>query len=193
MEFYGQYGIALKKNACIKKDVQPVSYVNRNSRLCKDLSEAFNRLYSENDEIGGKCFFLPDVLMSHLLYTKPIDGYMKDGVGNVVYRLFQDECEWRYIPSYLGGLSLVLPQKYNNEKGIKYYSDTLDQNEESLFQFELEDLEYIIVPDETQAQKLMDYIAQMRTFRNNGKWKVQDKRYLISKIEVAEKFTQNLV
>lgn len=192
MDFYGHYGIALKKNSCIARDVQPISYINRRARLCQDISEAFNSLYSIDEVLEDKWSFLPDVLMSQLLYTKPIDGYMlKD--EELVYRLFQDECEWRYIPTDLGGLELILQQKYNTEKGRRSYSDTLNKHENSWFKFQLEDIEYIIVPDEIQAQKLMGYIARMRTFRDQGKWKMQDKRYLISKIEVADKFTKNLI
>ena len=194
MKNYGQYGIALNKHSCLKKDIQPILYVNRQSRFCHDFATALRKAFSSNTPINPEWIELPNALLEQLLYTKPIDGFMRRNDDKPLNRfLFQDECEWRYIPQDLGELSLFIPPNYNNDKGKNMYSNILSKNIGSWFKFSIEDIEYIIVPDDIQAQKLIAYISRMRNFRDEGCWKMKDKQILISKIEVANKFEKNLV
>ncbi len=192
MENYGHYGIALKKRVCVRRDVQPISYINTKSRLCDDLSEALNKLYNSSNRIATEWEFVPDYILSQILYTKPITGVMRRMGEEPKKRLFQDECEWRYIPSRLGDMPLILPQEYNNDKGLQTYSNALSKQREAWFRFKVEDIEYVIVPNENEANRLISFIRRMKGLQGIHKWKVAEKYALISKIEVSEKFRRNL-
>ena len=192
MDNYGHYGIALKKNNVICRDVQPIHYINVNSRLCEDFSSALEMLYTSPKRIESNWEIIPDALLSHLLYTKPIKGFMRRINEEPKERLFQDECEWRYIPKALGDLPLILPSEYNNDKGIDTYSKVLSKNIDSWFKYQIEDIEYIIVPDEKEAMKLIRFIRRMKGDKKIHFWNSLEKDILISKITIADKFNKNL-
>ncbi len=192
MSTYGRYGIVLKKNACITKDVQPIRYLNPNSRLCRDFSEALNKLYNSQERIDTAWEVIPDALLSQLLYTKPIRGVMQKTNEDPKVLLFQDECEWRFIPSQTADLPLILPPDYGNDKGRLTFSNALTQKRESWFPFRVEDIDYLIVPSEREAEKLTKFIRNLRGEKGIHKWKSNEKDVLISKVEIAEKFNMNL-
>ena len=187
MEEYGRFGIALNKQFCLQKDVQPITYVNKNARLLKEIRDAFTKLTDSNNQIDEEWTFLPNLILSQLLYTKPIDGYMRRGQGDYKHRLFKDECEWRYIPSIGSDIQLILPTKYNNARGQNYYSSALAKDKNTWFSFDEDAIEYIIVPDEIEAIAIISAISKMRYKTKQLKLK------LISKIEIADKFQKNLI
>jgi len=187
MEVYGEYGVAIKKKVGIERDVQPILYLNNSSRLKSDLSEAISKLLNE-DPISPEWRILPDAMLSVLLYSKPIAGYMsRDEWDKPRRRLFKDECEWRYIPSVSVSMPLIIPQDDSTKKGRKYYSKALAQDKSTWFSFQVDEIEYIIVPNEATAIEMISAIRSMK-----GKTQT-DKHKLISKIEIADKFNANLV
>lgn len=187
MGVYGEYGVAIKKNVCIERDVQPILYLNNSARLKTDLSEALSKLLHE-DPISPEWRMLPDAMLSVLLYSKPIVGYMSRDEWDKPHRLlFKDECEWRYIPSAPENMPLIIPQDDNTKKGRKYYSKALARDKSTWFPFRVDEMEYIIVPNEAAAIEMISAIRSMK-----GKSQT-DKHKLISKIEIADKFKANLI
>lgn len=187
MGVYGEYGVAIKKKVCIERDVQPILYLNNSARLKNDLSEAISKLLHE-DPISPEWRMLPDAMLSVLLYSKPIVGYMSRDEWDKPQRLlFKDECEWRYIPSISESMPLIIPQDDNTKKGRKYYSKALESDRSTWFPFQVDEIEYIIVPNEAAAIEMISAIRSMK-----GKSQT-DKHKLISKIEIADKFKANLV
>lgn len=186
MELYGHYGIALNKSRCMRRNVQPVMYLNERSALASDLKAAFEALTRASERVDEQWRFLPDMLLSILLYTKPMQGTMwrDDGERNA---LFIDECEWRYIPEVPKGMPLSLPPKDNTEEGRREYSKALATYETTWFTFDADEIDYIIVPDERAAMELIRDISSMED-------KDDDMQYrLMSKIETADKFGLNFV
>ena len=187
MGVYGEYGVAIKKKVCIERDVQPILYLNNSARLKNDLSEAISKLLHE-DPISPEWRMLPDAMLSVLLYSKPIVGYMSRDEWDKPQRLlFKDECEWRYIPSISESMPLIIPQDDNTKKGRKYYSKALESERSTWFPFQVDEIEYIIVPNEAAAIEMISAIRSMK-----GKSQT-DKHKLISKIEIADKFKANLI
>lgn len=187
MGVYGEFGVAIKKNVCIERDVQPILYLNNSARLKNDLSEALSKLLHE-DPITPEWRILPDTMLSVLLYSKPIVGYMSRDEWDKPHRLlFKDECEWRYIPSVPENMPLIIPQDDNTKKGRKYYSKALESDRSTWFPFQVDEMEYIIVPTEAAAIEMISAIRLMK-----GKSQT-DKHKLISKIEIADKFKTNLI
>ena len=85
---YGRFGIALNKEKCIVKDVQPIRYLNRNSSLTHELQAVFQKLVETEDSIDEKIEFLPDALQFELMFTKPIQGFMSRGNDKPAERNF---------------------------------------------------------------------------------------------------------
>lgn len=184
MRVYGNYGIALKKSYCVSKDVQPILYLNKNSRLKKDFSEVLSKLYS-SPELSDDLKIYPNMLLGLLLYTKPIDGYMRRGDEQPEHLLFKDECEWRYVPTVPDDMPLIMNPIDNTAEGQNKFSEALALDDSTWFKFGIEDIEYIIVPDEPEALDMINAI------RNMKKKTLRDKHRLISKIEIADKIQTN--
>lgn len=186
---YGQYGVALDKSFCLTRDVQPISYLNQNSALAKSLSEAFQFLIMTDKSIDSDFAFLPDVLQRQLMFTKPVQGFMSRGDGNPEERLFKDECEWRYVPIIPKASEMPLFIKGNPDRhAMNVFSDALNKVKPSVnFSFSVDDIVYLIVPNEAAALDLIRYIRSLR------KKSQRDRDKLISKIEIADRFSKNLV
>lgn len=186
-DYYGSYGIALDKYKMTKaNDIQPVFYLNSNSRYYSDFISTFRKLYEEGKKIGKKWEFLQDFFLSVLLYSKPIEGNIRK--GEITRRLFQDECEWRYIPTLPEDIDLIIPPDKNTEQGREAYSQALalEENSSTWFKFSIEDIVYLIVPDETASIDLINYIQS-----NLDNLDDIDQKKLISKIEIANRFGEN--
>lgn len=188
MSRYGEYGIGIDKAVMIQNHrIQPVHYINSGSPLMDDFKEAFRMYYKTDRNPSEGEGRLLDYLLSTLLYMKPIwkQDITEDGI--VQPYIFQDECEWRFIPSdnFPKELHLVLLPHETSEKGKKKYSEVLAKHTECWLRFEWSEVRYIIVPDESAAQKTINTILALDI--------CDDESYsLISKIEVSRKFSANM-
>lgn len=187
---YGDYGIALRKEFCESQDIQPVMYLNPESRLAEDIAAALRSFMKADPDSDQNVHLMADFLTSELMYTKPIQGFMqRDEDKDPEERLFKDECEWRYIPKIpeSSDLPLYIDEKIASKMVRNKYSDALNSIDETNFHFTVDDIVYIIVKDESSALEMMRSIKQLR------KRSLDEKDKLISKIEIAENFDKNLV
>lgn len=185
---YGEYGIAFDKEKCIARNVQPIMYINPDSLYFDDMREAINVLLNSSEMLGNECSVIANFLLTQLLYSKPIIGEMNTDKGRKKL-LFKDECEWRFVPKLPEDMSVVLPAIYSTDEGRKVYSDALalPANRDTWFHFSLDDISYLIVPDEDEASQLIDYINKALSRKYDRK----TRNKLISKIEVTSKNTLN--
>ena len=186
MSNYGKYGIGLDKNAVLHKyRVQPIHYINAESPLTDDFKEAFSVCMKHN--YRGDERVLAAYISSTLMYMKPIWYYQKDKEGNPATYIYQDECEWRYIPSdnFPQDLHLILSQNKTTEKARDKYSEVLAHHEECWLRFSLEDICYIIVPDENAVKKTILTIRGLDI-------KEEKKDILVSKIEISKRFSEDM-
>lgn len=118
---------------------------------------------------------------------KPISGLVDNKDGGKDAYVYQDECEWRYVPSdnFPGSLHLILKQKETTITAQKMYSDALRNHEECWLKFEWKDVRYIIVPNEAAVKNT---IATIRTLEISE----PDKDVMISKIEISKHFSDNM-
>ena len=186
MSQYGEYGIGLDKETVLNKyRVQPIHYMNENSPLMDDFREAFKTALGEKFE--GEASVLTAYLMSSLMYMKPISGFDENGNGDRELYVYQDECEWRYIPSdqFPKDLHLILKQNETTEKAKEKYSAVLKNHQECWLRFEWKDVRYIMVPDEAAVKKTIAMIQKLDM-------EDAEKFLLISKIEVSKRFSDNM-
>lgn len=186
MDLYGHYGIALNKNRCLYRDVQPILYLNAASRFADDYSSVFAKLLASDEQVDERWQFLPDMALSLLLYTKPVSGPMRRQ-SEVLDRLFIDECEWRYVPKIPEGMQLIMDPRDNTPEGRSAYNAALANCPDTWFTFSVDDVEYIIVPSEPEAIELMRAIDAMASKDDLSRHR------LMTKIEIADKFELNLI
>jgi hypothetical protein len=105
IDSYGSYGIGLTKNWAKQTGLNPVLYIERNSRLANFLNMQSNRLLEFHQE--GK----PDTAsmfeyFKFLSYCKNYEGRLKRGEKNEANYRFYNEREWRIV---------ALPEEINNQ------------------------------------------------------------------------------
>ena len=151
MDLYGKYGIAFSKTWGIQKGIQPLQYVNRNSILCHDFSEAFKTSIKEGKEDSATNF-----LLTQMYYMKPIEGTMpRDGKN--IKKNFTDECEWRYIPNIS---TIDLPQVVTESDmaSIDVLNRTISETDTVWLKFEFNDIKYIILPTNQDFEKICIFL-----------------------------------
>ncbi|MDE6972057.1 MAG: hypothetical protein K2P38_02975, partial [Lachnospiraceae bacterium] len=143
MSRYGRYGLALDKQAIISKfKVQPIHYINPESPLAGDFKSAFSDYYNAGKKVHEEDKILLNYLMSAMMYMKPISGIEKVEGEERPY-IFQDECEWRYIPTedFPSNLKLMLSGNMATENAKNYYSKALQSHKETWIKFDWGDME----------------------------------------------------
>ena len=188
MSRYGEYGIGLDKNEMLRfHRIQPVHYINSRSPLMDDFKEAFRTYYQTDKKPSVREEKLLDYLLSTLFFMKPIweQDIAQDGL--VEHYIYQDECEWRFIPSdhFPKELHLVLLPYETSEKGKNEYSEVLAKHKECWLHFEWPEVRYIIVPDESAAKRTISTIRSLDIDDD-------EMDILISKIEISKKFSDNM-
>lgn len=170
IDFYGGYGIAFSKAWGIRKGIQPIQYVNPNSILRTDFTEAFNCAIRTESESPTQ-----DYLLSQMYYLKPIFGTMQRD-NEEKERIFTDECEWRYIPDLR---LLELPQAVDEQDvfSLPVLNKAIDEHKEAWLHFDYQDIKYLIVQNENDFEKICETICGKVSNTN-------DRNRLISKIIV---------
>lgn len=180
--YYGEYGVALNKKWAIKSGVQPIHYMNEKSYISRDFSSLFSKSMEviNNESISE----YRDYILGHLLFMKPIYGIMRKN-GQHDKRNFTDEKEWRYVPKIYeeDNIDLVIPRAYiDSDNAYNTYSDALTKLEHTWLTFEYKDIEYLVVKNEDDRQKLIKFILE----DDNLECEEIEKYILISKIIVYD-------
>ena len=170
MDFYGQYGIAFSKQWGISKGIQPIQYINPDSILRHDFTEAFQASMNDTAENAAQNY-----LQSHMYYLKPIQGTMQRD-GKSVPKNFTDECEWRFIPDVS---KENLPQAIAQAEIFSRLrlNKTLAICEDCWLKFEADDIKYIILQTHDEFEQVVAMIAEKELSSRAKTW-------LISKIFV---------
>lgn len=183
MSWYGNYGIAFEKSWGMQNDIQPVHYLNENSTLRKDISDAFQRiLRAEAKEETETQIMLKDYLIHELIFYKPYQGdFVNRNTNEKSKKCFCDECEWRYVPDVRKiGLQQAIPDyEIPNTGLLTTYSNSMDGVAEVSLCFDYKEIKHIIIPTLDEYRQLVE---------NIDLWELHDEKYdILSKIIVWER------
>ncbi|MCH5298091.1 MAG: hypothetical protein J1E85_10550 [Ruminococcus sp.] len=182
IQYYGACGIAFPKHWGMQKGIQPIHYINPNSKLTNDLSEVFNdSLLNKSKRESRLQKKLKNYMLHEIMYTKPDSGNSRNRISKKEDRkCFTDECEWRFIPdlSPIDYPTLVVCDGTNNDY-IAKLTESLSAYREVSLQFEYEDIKYLIVENNDDFVKLSTVINELQI-------KDTEKLKLISKIIIWE-------
>ncbi|PYF07220.1 abortive infection system antitoxin AbiGi family protein [Ureibacillus chungkukjangi] len=186
---YGAYGIGLNKTWGIEQGIQPIHYINMDSRLRKDFSDAFNIALENTFENKESVKYLKNYVLHHLLYMKPIDGQMKIGKDEIEDRNFHDEKEWRFIPDF-NKVETQLPQivipPHINYGSLNSYSEGIIKKPDLWLHYKLENIKYIIVNSEQDRTELIRFIISNKVATD------EEQYILFSKILVFKELGEDI-
>ncbi|HFF2554280.1 TPA: abortive infection system antitoxin AbiGi family protein [Listeria monocytogenes] len=186
---YGKFGIGLSKSWCEDKGLQPITYLNKNSKTTQELSYLMNKgLTTLHDDLDlDEEFF--DYILNSLRLSKPLTGVMQMG-GKDVDKNFHDEREWRFIPDFsdveMGDFlnDATMPNKMSNNL-LKKMSDTLINEPSTHLKLSVDAINYIFVETNDDRNKVLDTIKR--------KWSqdMDTAMILASKIVVYEQIVRD--
>lgn len=165
LQWYGYYGIAFSKEWGMKKRIQPIQYINRDSYLCKDFSVAFNKALQidiKNQTVAEKS--IKNFLFHQLMYLKPYSGKIKNRNDNKEsIKCFTDECEWRFVPDVtkVGYDQIYINDDITNAGNLYEFSNSMAGVEQISLVFDYKDIKYIIIKSNDEFEIISKAISEM--------------------------------
>ena len=184
LDWYGYYGLAFPKEWGMKNGIQPIQYINPDSKLRKDFSFAFNQILNDDSSVSSNLSdTMKNFILHEFMYYKPYEGKMKNRMSNKIEKkCFTDECEWRYIPD----LSDTDFQQIYYDPNIMHagimsdISNSLTKVSGISLNFNYSDIKYIIIKTTDDFIKLVSVIDELNIDSNV-------RNELISKIIIWDK------
>lgn len=185
---YGNYGIGFDKNVAIKKfALQPIIYVSEKSPMLEEFKSVFSAAYENASVQDTKMENLHNYLLTILSYMKPVSDLVVNKDNNRTRYIFQDECEWRFLPEQIPeDIFRIVPEYNITKKTIEIFNEAMRRHSETWLKFEWDDVRYLVVPDESARDELIEYILRLNIEN-------KDRHRLISKIEIGRRFTEDLL
>ena len=162
LEWYGYYGLAFTKEWGMKQGIQPVQYINAESRLARDFSEAFKQAV-ENKEPSKTNNYLKSYIAHEMLYYKPYSGYMRKYLKKKSNeKCFTDESEWRYIPDItIPGIPFIIrDSELLTDEFMLFANRGLQTEKSASLKFEYSDIKYIIIKSQDDFDRLIQVISK---------------------------------
>lgn len=180
VDYYGGFGFGMSRDWAIRAGLNPVIYLSENSSLRHSiLSLAQPELFVSPQHVPKYI----DHLFELLALIKPLSGKMARPEGGEVNKDFYLENEWRYTPTLAQGRKCIPVQKCMVEKDI-YDKYTLNN---CLLEFDIKDINYIIVQKETDRAELFAVFNQMEMDEEYDVSQLQILRSSIISLERIEK------
>lgn len=203
-DFYGEYAISFSKSWGEKHNLQPIHYLNAESRYTQEFSALIEHILEAED--------VPDLyaedILNRLAFVKPLRGIMKRKVknGNMgeveieFYKNFHDEQEWRYVPTNEELVKVKKESVIANPYILKMIDGGMDINggltQEQYrgiwLNYSYEDVRYIIVPNVNARIDIIHAIMNIPADKFSDQSDVlMQKQILISKILVLEEIRKD--
>lgn len=165
LDWYGFYGLAFPKEWGMKNKIQPVQYINPDSYLCEDFSEAFSAALKvkslEGDSAQSK---MKNFLLHEIFYYKPYSGKIENrNTKQIEEKCFTDECEWRFVPNVTSKdyYQVIYNDNVLNSGTLIDLSNSMLGIPEISLKFNYSDLKYIIVKSVADFEKLTKEIINL--------------------------------
>ncbi|MGP9799904.1 abortive infection system antitoxin AbiGi family protein [Rheinheimera sp. NSM] len=188
---YGSYGIGLTREWAERNGLNPVLYLEKNSRLGLSLEKAYDHFVYAPE--GG----LEDLLDENKAVFdifRYVKNYQSDLVrrGQVLkdYR-FSDEREWRFVPCYSEDIPMIIGADIlgsNDDEDIKYISDANDKLKNITLDFQPNDIKYIIIENDNEISEFLDLLRRAK----GNKYSYNDIERLMTRILTTEQIVTDM-
>lgn len=180
MEFYGSYGLGMKKEWGIKNGISPVLYMQPGSNTAADITGLLGFL--DGRSMPNEAEDYRKHLRSIIRQIKLYEGYVEKD-GQQVPKRFYDEREWRWVPCVTeGDGSDLLSLTDESFRDLHRREPARDKASKTHLVFEPADIDYIIVAGENE---IPDIIEAVESFRE--RYDAKTVRILTSRIISAER------
>ncbi len=177
IKIYGSYGLGLSKDWGIRKGMNPLLYLSKDSPLYKEYLTAIPGLFNER-------WSDPDALkISTFIKRIRGDFYSKNLMTTLKNYNFTDEREWRFIPSDLDKRLSFYSSPSESE--LKSSNTALEKSKYRL-EFEPSDIRYLILNKEDE---IYEFLAKLDEIKE--KYDFKTKRVLSSKILTVERIQED--
>ena len=180
IEHYGKYGIGIsKKWADEIKELSTVIYTRRNSILYKEVLSILKK-HSSGERLSTEEIFILSRVKKYSgnTYCSP------NGKRVLVSRVrFYDEREWRFVPEQLSYSDIYVEKNQN----IKPISGD-NEKTKGYPKFEYSDIKYLIVNNDDERVKLIDYIDEKLKTKANKEERALLKSKILTVKQIEEDF-----
>lgn len=154
VDFYGEFGIGVTKEWALANNLNPLSYVAKNSTYCSSV----NNLFKNVDYNNGKNGYYEgsgNDLNQLLSFLKPLEGKMLLS-GAPVDKEFYQESEWRFVPQQTDVKPWLDKQSYDNATVLEQYNNKT--KELSSLKISPTDIKYIFVKSDSDIPEIINFI-----------------------------------
>ena len=165
IDSYGSYGIGLSKNWAKKNGLNPVLYLEKDSKISEHIKNQVERILKGLEKVDkGKKLSQADIqlqddLITYVSYCKNYEGKLIRGkVNSEAYR-FYDEREWRYV-----GIAEHISPAPQIINGYTYREDKEKYNsaiKECYIKFSTMDISYIIIDSENEIPEILTLLNKV--------------------------------
>jgi hypothetical protein len=176
---YGSYGLGLTREWAIRKQLNPVIYIQPNSLLFRSYDQGmayFSKLKSKDRQHSDAYMRFFDLVR----YMKPYEGELIRKIESIEKYRFSDEREWRYVPPINENYgSYYLESKF--EDG--FFRERAQAEISHLrLEFEPDDIKYIIIKDESEIREFVRHLSDVK----GGKFSYHGIERLTTRIITSE-------
>jgi len=155
VDFYGKFGIGVRKDWAIKTGLNPILYVSTESPLCSHINNIYEKFHSLDDGQDGFFELLGLDLTKLMSFVKPLRGEAR-AKGVVHTKDFFQENEWRYVPSTRKIMHWLSREVYLD--AVQIERENLLTKEHCSLAVSPADISYIFVESQGDVPKLIDFV-----------------------------------
>lgn len=172
-----------QKSGVCEKKIKSIQYLNPESELRKDISDAFTAaLKDKTDNQTQTQKKLQNYILYQIMCCNPYSRKFLNGRTNKQSKkCYADECEWRFVSdvSAAGYPPVIFDKDILNSGNTTLMSNAMDGLTQISLTFDYSDVKYTIVNNESDLQKNTEEIEKFKVSET-------EKHSLISKVIVWE-------
>lgn len=158
MDYYGNFGLGLRKSWGIEMKMNPVLYFHDNSSLFNHIFDAMKLL--ENAHTTN-WIDIKSITQGILGYLKPYRGISTRNLSEE--KTFYNEREWRYIPDVINKMSAIPFNKRDINQQRKSFNTRIHHYQYNRLRLNInpDDIKYIIIKDEKHKSTMVNHLADI--------------------------------
>ena len=159
---YGNYGIGMSKEWGIEKNLNPIVYLNADSRLSSSLSDIVNSIYESLEE---NCTEHIKVISDEFLNVcKFLKQYSGINPKNGRQKRFYDEKEWRFVPEMTFDESTKFSMTVDEFRNSVRLQEVNEKLKDYVIVFDINDVKYIFLEKESDIHALISLLKKSSRF-----------------------------
>jgi hypothetical protein len=161
VETYGSYGIGMTKEWIQRNNLNPVMYLEKDSKLSNNLFNILIELQKDELHQYADWKVVRKSYVEVIRYIKPYQGDFLRGSALIKAVKFYDEREWRYTPEWTNDTpAWITKNEFENPISLALKNEQLKSQKLS---FEPKDIKYIIVKDESEIYAMIDSLKKIKS------------------------------